>query len=286
MEKYIDLHTHSTGSDGTLTPSELAEAAKKSGLAAAALTDHDTVEGVEEFMAKTKEIGIEGIAGVEISAKFRTEMHIVGLMVDYKDREFREKLDFLKQNRQERNRKVLELINKEGIDITVEDITGQKEEGRLENTGRAHMARALVKKGYAKDMQDAFDKYLKKGGLCYVPRITYSPEESIKMIKKAGGVAVLAHPYYITKDRNELKEILLKLKGFGLDAFECLYSDYPKEYRDMCMELAQEVDMLKSGGSDFHAMNKPKIKIGYAGEGQRIPYEYLQRLKDRKAGKI
>lgn len=277
--KYIDLHSHSTSSDGTLTPSELAEEAKKAGLCAAALTDHDTVGGIEEFAAAADKIGIEPVAGVEISAKYKTEMHILGLLIDYKNKEFIQKLDYLKKNRGERNSKVFELIRKNGMDITIEDVTGQKNGGNLENTGRAHLAKALVKKGYAKDMQDAFDKYLKKGRICYVERVTFSPEESIRIIKNAGGAAILAHPCYITQDRNELEKLLKELMGYGLDGFECMYSDYSEDYQKMCMEIADKLGLLKSGGSDFHADNRPHIKLGYA--GGRIPYEYLQKLKDR-----
>lgn len=277
--KYIDLHSHSTASDGTLSPSELAAEAKKAGLSALALTDHDTVAGVEEFMRAAEKVGIEPVAGVEISAKYKTEMHILGLLIDYKNADFVKKLEYLKQNRSERNKKVFDLIRANGMDITARDVIGQKEGAGLENIGRAHLAKAIVKKGYAKDIQDAFDKYLKKGGSCYVERVTFSPRESIELIKNAGGRAILAHPCYITQDREELERLLKELAGYGLDGFECMYSDYSPEYQKMCMELADRTGLLKSGGSDFHADMRPHVKLGYAGE--RIPYEYLQKLKDR-----
>ncbi|MCH5185389.1 MAG: PHP domain-containing protein [Oscillospiraceae bacterium] len=279
--KCVDLHTHSTCSDGTLTPSELAAEAKSCGLAAAALTDHDTVNGTDEFIRASERLGIEPVAGVEISAKYRTEMHIVGLMIDHKSGALVSRLEYLQKNRCERNGRVLELIQKNGMDISLADITGQKDGGGLENAGRAHIARALVEKGYASDMQDAFDKYLKKGRPCYIERITFPPRESIELIKNAGGAAVLAHPYYITRDRDELERLLRELAGYGLDGFECMYSDYPPEYRAMCMELADKTGLLKSGGSDFHAKNRPNVKLGYASDGERIPYEYLEKLRKR-----
>lgn len=277
--KYIDLHSHSDASDGTLSPSRLAAAAKDAGLSALALTDHDTVSGVEEFISASGKIGLEAVAGVEISAKYKTEMHILGLLIDHKNAGLIQKLHYLRQNRRDRNKKVFDLIRENGMDISYEDVTGQKEGASLENIGRAHLARALVKKGYAVDVQDAFDRYLKKGRSCYVERITFSPKESIEMIKNAGGRAVLAHPCYITRDRDELEKLLKELAGYGLDGFECMYSDYSPEYRKMCMELADKTGLLKSGGSDFHADMRPEVKLGYAGD--RIPYEYLDKLKDR-----
>lgn len=277
--KYIDLHSHSSASDGTLSPSGLAAAAKKAGLSALALTDHDTISGVDEFMSAAEENGIEAVAGVEISAKYKTEMHILGLLIDYKDTGFVQKLEYLRQNRRDRNRKVLDLIRANGMDISDEEVTGQKNGASLENIGRAHLARAVVRKGYAQDIQDAFDKYLKKGRSCYVERVTFSPRESIEMIKNAGGCAVLAHPCYITQDRDELEKLLRELAGYGLDGFECMYSDYSPEYQQMCMDIADKTGLLKSGGSDFHADMRPDVKLGFAGE--RIPYDYLQKLKDR-----
>lgn len=282
MSGYIDLHCHSSVSDGTLSPRELALEAKNAGLSAIALTDHDTAEGAEEFIESVKEMGIEPIAGVEISARYKTEMHIVGLMIDYKNPEFIAHLNFLKENRRDRNKKVLELMQKNGVNVDFSDIIGQKEDGGLENVGRAHIAKALVEKGYASDIQDAFDKYLKKGTPCYVERQTYSPKKSIEIIKNAGGIAILAHPYYITRDAGELERTLIELAGYGLDGFECMYSDYPMEYQQICMEIAEKTGLLKSGGSDFHAKNRPHVKLGYAGEGQRIPYEFLQKMKEAR----
>lgn len=282
MGKYIDLHSHSTGSDGTLTPSELAQEAKKAGLCAIALTDHDTVEGVEEFIDACNKAGIEGIAGVEISADYKEEMHIVGLMVDCGDMVFREKINRLRNNRQIRNIKMIELLKENNLEITEEEVINQKEGGNLNNTGRPHIARAMVDRGYVKDINEAFDKYLKKGRLCYADKETYSPKECIKMIKEAGGVAIWAHPYHTTKDRERFEEILDELILYGLDGFECMYSEYPIEYQKMYIDIAEEKGLLKSGGSDFHGENRGAVKLGYASDGQRIPYKYLKEMKERK----
>lgn len=277
----IDLHMHSTASDGTLAPSELAKAAARAGIRAAALTDHDTVSGVAEFKNACAELGIEAVSGVEISAKYKTEMHILGLFIDENNPQLVKRLDELKKTRLNRNADMLELIQKNGMNITAADITGQKDGGRLENTGRAHIARALVEKGYAKDIQNAFDLYLSKGKSCYVSRKLLSPEDSIRLIKEAGGIAVLAHPYYITKDRDELYDLLVWLKSMGLDGVESWYSEYTEEYRDLCLEMCKRLDLMPTGGSDFHAENKPHIKLGEACGGLEIPYSLLETIKSK-----
>lgn len=276
--EYIDLHVHSTASDGTYTPEALVKLGKKTGLSAMALTDHDTVDGIADFLAACEKEGIEGIPGVEISAKFRTEMHILGLFVNYRDEEFRKKLNKLKNARKDRNLKIYEKLRADGFDINESDITGQKKNGGLENTGRAHIAAALVKKGYVTSIQEAFDKYISKGKPYYVPRTTYPPKESIEMIKSAGGIAILAHPIFITKDYSELKQILLQLKEYGLSGMECYYSEYTPEYTRLCTELCGELKLAASGGSDFHGDNKEHIQLGKVCGGG-IDYKLLSVLK-------
>ncbi|MDY3031933.1 MAG: PHP domain-containing protein [Clostridia bacterium] len=278
----IDLHTHSTASDGTMTPSELALHAKRAGLSAVALTDHDTLSGLREFCSKCGEIGIEGIPGVEIGAKYKCEMHLLGLFVDYENKEFYDILDDLAHARAERNRKMLQIMNEGGIDITEEDIISQKETRDMNSCGRAHFAAALVKKGLAEDFGDAFDKYIGKGKPFYAARKAYPPNESIRLIKLGGGIAVLAHPMYITTDRDELRALLTELKGYGLDGVECYYSQYDNAFTQLCLELCEELDLIPTGGSDFHAENKPHIPIGIVGENRGVPYEVLERLKEYK----
>lgn len=281
MTDKIDLHTHSTASDGTLTPAALVKKAYDAGLTAVALTDHDTVDGLAEFHSACEKYGIEGISGVEISAQYHKEMHILGFFVDETDNELIQKLDELKNARETRNRKVLKLMQENGMDITEEDITSQKDGATLRNTGRAHLARAMVNKGYVKTIEEAFSKYLKKGNSCYVERITYSPEESIRMIKAAGGTAVLAHPVYITEEYNELYSLLEKLKGLGLDGAECYYNSYTEEFSEMCGEICDKLGLIKSGGSDFHGANKPDIDIGRVSTGY-VPYSVLRKLKEQR----
>lgn len=283
MNQFIDLHTHSTASDGTLSPKELVKFAKDSGLSAIALCDHDTVAGIPEFMEAGKRYDVETIPGVEVSAKYDTEMHILGLYVDADNQEFQRVLRGLKDSRRVRNETMLRLVQEHGFEITEEDVTGQKQGGRLENTGRAHIARAMVEKGYVSDVQEAFTKYLKRGNPCYVERKTYPPKETIELIHRAGGLAVLAHPIFITKDAQKLEELLLWLKEYGLDGVESYYSEYSSEYRDLCVSLCQRLGLVPTGGSDFHADNKPHIKIGTVlGGTETIPYSILTGLKQRR----
>ena len=274
----IDLHTHSTASDGTLSPTELADMAKETGVTAAALTDHDTVDGVSEFLNACKERGIEGIAGVEMSAEYKKEMHIIGLFVDTDNAEFRDKLEALRGGREKRNREMLRLLEKNGFDITERDVISQKEGAALSNTGRAHIARAMVSKGYAKSTGDAFAKYLKKGKPCYVKRVTYTPEETIRIIKAAGGTAILAHPVYITGSGDKLFGLMSRLKEYGIDGMECYYNCYSEEFSRMCMDICAKLDLVPSGGSDFHGNNKPTVRLGAVSTGI-VPYSVLDAIK-------
>ncbi len=276
----IDLHTHSTASDGTLSPARLAETAAEYGLIAIALTDHDTVDGVGEFLSECGRLGIEGIAGVEISAEYSKEMHILGLYVDYKNAGLCEKLAMLKNSRAARNREMLRLIRENGMDITETDILSQKEGAALNSIGRAHIARAMVEKGYASDTGDAFSRFLKKGGRCYVKRVTCSPKDGIQLIKAAGGIAVLAHPVFITQDYDELYALLSKLAEYGLDGVECFYNCYTGEFSDMCCKICDRLNLLKTGGSDFHGANKPDITLGHVSAGY-VPYSLLDSIKTK-----
>lgn len=279
--KKIDLHNHSTASDGTYTPERLAYHAYNSGLAAAAVTDHDTVDGVEEFVSVCGGLGIEGIPGVEISAAYEVEMHIVGLYIDYKNTALIKKLDCLKQARISRNHKMLLKLREHGFDISEEDIVSQKDKGQLKSCGRAHIAGAMTEKGYTDSIQECFDKYIGKGASCYVERETFSVSDSIDLIKKAGGLAVLAHPVYITRDEDKLRALLKSLKGKGLDGVECYYSGHTKAYAKTVLSIAHELELLPSGGSDFHGDNRTDVKMGVVCSDMSVPYDLLEGMKKK-----
>lgn len=281
IDELIDLHAHTTVSDGTLTPSELAWEAKRAGLKACAITDHDCALGVPEFLKACKEAEIEGIPGIELSAKYAGEMHIVGLYIDYTDPVFLEKADRLRRSREIRNLEMLERCCKAGLYITKEELLAAEGVKDMDGVGRPHFAKVFVNKGYVKDMDEAFDKYLKKGSPCYCPRCLYSPEECIKMIHDAGGIAILAHPVFVERDRERLYYIVKDLKEKGLDGMECVYSSNDKEFTEHSIELCEELELLKSGGSDFHGDNKPGLMLG-SGYGElRVPYKYIDEIKSK-----
>lgn len=276
----IDLHTHSTASDGTLTPSELALAAKKAGLKACAITDHDTVDGVGEFLNACRLNGVEGIPGVELSAKYHSELHIVGLYIDYENKNFLDNLYKLKNARRLRNINMLKKCCDMGFNITENDLLSQNENSTMDSIGRPHFAAAFVKHGYTKILQEAFDLYIDKGKPCYVERELYTPEKCVRMIKNAGGIAVLAHPISVSRDRETLYELLKELKGYGLDGAECFYSAYDDEFTILINGICRELGLKASGGSDFHGLNSPELRLGKGKGNLNIPYSILLKMTE------
>ena len=280
MTNRIDLHTHSTCSDGTLTPSELARHAKNAGLSAIALTDHDNISGIPEFMSECDRLGIEGIPGIEISVEYRRQLHIVGLYAD--GEEFRRTVARLGNARGERNIKMLERIRSGGFDLTEKDLIPGG--ATIYTVGRMHMVKAFVKKGYVKDEAEAFEKYIGDDGAFFVKKFSLTPEDSIELIHKSGGIAIFAHPAQAADTEEELFELAKRLKAAGIDGMECLYSRYFAAETEMCFRIAAELDILPSGGSDFHGANKPDVRIGVVSGGNGfVPYEYLERLKGQRS---
>ena len=278
MKKTIDLHTHSNKSDGTFSPKELAQKAKEAGLAAIALTDHDTNNGVAEFTEECERLGIEGIPGIEISTNFKRLMHIVGLY-PHGDR-YEAVVEKLKAARLERNLKMLEKIH-DTFGITSEDVLEGTGSTR-ESCGRLHMANALVKCGHTETVSDAFEMYLKRGRPCYVEKFSLSPAESVQLIKDCGGIAIWAHPVQAVDTESDMLDMAQKLKSAGLDAMECMYNNFTPEQSELCRSVAKRVGLLESGGSDFHGSNKPTVQLGRVSDGDgTIPYEILEQLKTR-----
>lgn len=274
MKRRIDLHTHSDKSDGTLSPTELAHKAKEAGLSAIALTDHDTNNGIAEFMAECERLGIEGIPGIEISTDFPRLLHIVGLYPH--GEEYEAVVGRLKNARLERNLKMFERIYTE-FGITGEEIlagTG----ATAESCGRMHMANAIIKHGYADSVSDAFERYLKRGRPCYVEKFSLSPSDSVKLIKDCGGIAIWAHPVSAVDTEEDMLKMAQLMKSAGLDAIECMYNNFTPEQSEMCLRVAAKSGLLPSGGSDYHGANKPAVSLGKVSEGY-IPYDILENLK-------
>lgn len=277
MNKYIDLHTHSTCSDGTLSPSEVVKLAKTKGLSAIALTDHDTIDGLNEAIETGRAIGIEVITGIEFSVAADTEMHLLGLDFDIDCLAIKNILDEMIIQRDIRNYKVIELLAGLGIHITIDDIL---KEATSKVTGRSQIAKAMLKKGYVSSIKEAFDRYLSFGKPAFVERSTLSPEDAIRIIHESHGKAFLAHLNQTGKSDKELYKLLTHLKKCGLDGIEGYYTEYTEEMNCRFRKMADDIGLLLSGGSDFHGTNKDGYEIGTGKGNLKIPYELLEKIKN------
>ena len=276
----IDLHTHSTFSDGTFTPLQLVKYAEEKGLKAFALTDHDTTEGVKE--AKSIETNVEVISGVEISTRYdKKEIHIVGLYVNENDADLNKQLKYYREKRVTRNFEILEKLNSLGVNITIDDV---KESCTGDVISRAHIAKALVSKGFVGSYTEAFDRYLGDNKCAYVPRETLNYEESMELITKAGGVPVLAHPLLYKMSDTNLENMMVKLRQKGLKAVEVYYSTHSNSDTQHIMAMANRVGLIYSGGSDFHGATKPKIDMCTGMGKLAVPYEILEKIRGERNG--
>lgn len=274
----IDLHMHSNCSDGTLTPEELAAAALEMGLEAAALTDHDTVSGVERFLDAAAGTPLCAAAGVELASMlFSKDIHIVGLFIDPCNPALLSALEQLRAWREERNVQMIETIRSKGYEITVDEVMA---EAGGESVGRPHMAAVLLRKGYFQDMQGVFNRLIGRNGSCYVLRKYYPVDACIRLIHDAGGLAIWAHPLHAARGaRAALRKIGSRLVDYGLDGLECYYSMFSEEQRRDALEFAQRRSLLVSGGSDYHGASHPQVKMGTGIDGNlAIPFEIYERL--------
>ncbi len=275
----IDLHTHSTASDGSLTPGELAEEADSIGLTAVALTDHDTVDGLPEFMAAAERLGFEGVRGVELSAQFPLgTMHLLGYFIRPRDGSLANSLAELKEARRERNPRIIARLNDLGIPLTMDEVEELAGPGQI---GRPHIARALVNMKVARSINEAFHRLLKRGRAAYVEKFRYSPEKSIAIIRQAGGIASLAHPKTLEVTNRRLPGILKELRALGLSALEAYYPDHSPEETSFYIRTAKRLGLVVSGGTDFHGALKDQIRLGVGRSNSHIPDSVLSELKER-----
>lgn len=278
----IDLHVHSTASDGTYSPGEVAELAKKIGLSAIALTDHDTIDGLEEFQKTGDALGLETICGIEFAALWekhhRPEIHLVGLGFDPAHPALLSRMQEIRQSRDLRNSKMCEKLSSIGLHITLEEVAAN---AGGEIITRAHFANVLLQKGYIKKKEDAFSRYISPGLPGYAEREFLTPALCIQTIKEAGGAAILAHPTLYDLNMEQLEELCRELIPYGLDGIECQYSTYTPAETKAITALAEKLDLLPSGGSDFHGKNKPNIHLGSGKSNLAIPYVFWEELKKR-----
>lgn len=279
----IDLHTHTCKSDGSYTPTELVDYAVEKNLAAVAVTDHDSIDGLDEAVthaAALRERGlpsVEVIPGIEFSTKYqKQDVHIVGLYISYDEESFQSALGGFVDSRVNRNMKMCENLQGAGIDITYERLLAMYPDAVIT---RAHYASYLLEHGYVKSRQDAFTRYLGDHTKYFVPREKVTPSQAVKLILKAGGVPILAHPplYHMGNDR--LETLVSFLKADGLMGIEAFYSTYNnQDVRDM-QRLAAKYGLLVSGGSDFHGANKPGLDLGCGYGKLYVPEEALFKIK-------
>jgi len=275
----IDLHVHSTFSDGSETPMALAVAAASSGLTAMALTDHDTMRGVNPFLEACSAHGLRGIAGVEVSAEYsHGTMHILGYLVQPGNVELENALESMRAGRGDRNQVILEKLNALGLVMTWDEVAAKAGEDVV---GRPHFAMVMLDKGYVKTKEEAFDRYLAKGKVAYVDRIRLTPENSIALIRAAGGVAVLAHPFTLDYSNAELRRLLAHMVEVGLGGLEVYYSEYTAEQHHHYVALAREYGLVMTGGSDYHGSLNPDIALGRGFGNLKVPDELIAPLYAR-----
>ena len=284
MKTYIDLHIHSTASDGTFSPTEIVNKAlkltEKDSPVVIALTDHDTVAGIDEFQkaaAKHKD-RLTAISGLEISTDYHgVEIHVLGYNIDIPNKELLDRLAVCRESRDGRNEKIIQKLQEQGFKISMDEIKPDKPG---ETIARPHIAKLLMKKKYVSSVQEAFDKYLAEGRCCYVERIMPTPEEATHLIKNSGGIPVLAHLMLYKKLDSSQKEALVReLKDAGLIGIETYYNTYTPVEQEYVAGLAKQWGLIETGGTDFHGQNKPHISL-FTGQGEmEVPQKVLENLK-------
>lgn len=265
----IDLHTHSTASDGSLSPSELVNYAHSKGIQVLALTDHDCVDGILEAQEEAKKIGLTFIPGIEISVDWPTgEFHLLGLGLKNQSSELKKIIDFVEQERVNRNVLMAQKLQECGINITYEELV---EHFHTENLGRPHFAELMVQKGYIKQRQQAFDLYFAKDRKCYVDRKGAPLEESVKAIKKSGGIPVQAHPMSMYVSWGKMENTMIEIQSAGVQGLEAYHPGVRLSEALRLEELARKLDMIVTAGSDFHGEKvRADRKIGYSAGKKKI----------------
>jgi predicted metal-dependent phosphoesterase TrpH len=282
---FVDLHTHSTASDGTLAPADVVREAQQAGLSALALTDHDTVAGIREAADEAKKLGIDFLTGIEISCQYPRPgtMHLLGYGIDPTSRVLHETMRRLVEARDERNWKVVDALQQQGVTITPDEVRAVSGGGVI---GRPHIAQVLLTKGYVSSVREAFKQYLGQGGSAFFDKEMFTPRQAIELVCDSGGIAVLAHPVQLRKENfAQLTNTIKDLADLGLGGVEVIHSDHRESLIHELAELADRFGLLKTGGSDFHGANKPHIKLGFAGT-RRIPRECYDQLVGRLHARV
>lgn len=276
----IDMHTHSTASDGSLSPTDLMLAAKHADLQAIALTDHDTTGGLDEAATVAADIGVEFIPGCELSVVSPNgNMHILGYWIPIGPSALSDTLRFLRDRRHERNHLIMAKLKALGMDISYDEVLAVSGGDAV---GRPHIAQVMHTKGFIQHVSDAFRDYLGSEGKAYVPKEKLGPRQAIELLKSVGATVVLAHPFLLGLDGADLRGVLKQLKGFGLDGIEAYYTLHRPDQTLLYLDIAQDLNLLVAGGSDFHGAVKPDVLLGRGFGNLFVPYSVLDAMKSRR----
>ena len=277
--KWIDLHNHTTASDGTFSPEQAVAYAAKKGLAAMAVTDHDTAAGAAEALGYAGRYGVEVIPGIEISADYRGlgGVHLLGYFIDPHSPHLAPVLDWIIADRTARNERIAALMRADGLDVSLEAME-EKHPGTV--IGRPHFAQELVERGLCESVTEGFRRYLDRGKPYYQPRHFLPLDQAFRAIREAGGKAVFAHPLQYRLGNENLTALTARLTEAGCVGMECLYSGYTPEQSAYLMNLAARFGLCVTGGSDFHGSGKPQIDMGSGTGDLRVPYELLEKLRE------
>jgi predicted metal-dependent phosphoesterase TrpH len=275
--KFIDLHTHTTASDGSFAPAEVVGMAERAGLAAVGITDHDTTAGVAEALAAAAGLQVEVVPGVELSVNHERlgSLHILGYWIQPDHPGLAGRLEGIRGGRDDRNQKILARLASLGCPL---DLSEVQEIAGGEVVGRPHLAQAMLRHGYVKSTQEAFDLYLARGKPAYMERERMSPEEALDRIRRAGGAAVWAHPGLIGLEEAELEREILALMDAGLSGVETYYPEHSSKTTDLLLKLCGRHGLAPTGGTDFHGEIKPDTKLG----SLQVPASLLEGLRAKK----
>ncbi len=279
----VDLHVHSNKSDGSLTPTELVKLAAAKGLSAFALTDHDTVDGLDEAInashTLTADQSLEVIPGIELSTQYENkDIHILGLYIDYNDSEFRNQIHDFVDSRNIRNQKMCANLQTAGIDISYDKLIAAFPGSVIT---RGHYAKFLLEHGYVRSASEAFDRYIGDRAKYFVPREKVTPKQAVELILQAKGLPLLAHPILYRMSYQRLEALVKHLKETGLIGIEAIYSTYNNSEERQMRYLADKFDLCISGGSDFHGATKPGLELATGYGKLSVPEEILNKLKEK-----
>ncbi|MBN2852022.1 MAG: PHP domain-containing protein [Clostridia bacterium] len=270
----IDLHTHTTASDGSLTPEQLVKKAKLLGITHLGITDHDSINGVGDALSAGEKYGVTIVPGVELGTDYlKTETHILGYFNKQNYMNIKPYFDWILEKRDQRNLQLIENLQHAGFSVSIEEVMKKADGG---TPGRPHIAQLLIEKGYVMNIDDAFSSILLREDI-YVKREKTTPKSAIQEIVKAGGIPVLAHPVYLDME-NEFENALTLFISYGLKGIEVYHSDHKKEHEDKYMSAANKYHLLMTGGSDYHGDNKDKVILGGVKVPEHLVFDLLQAL--------